>query len=590
VSSQAGEMLDIHDRTNTIYFKDYLHIIHPEDLPALLKSIEESTRNLSIWKTEFRVILPNKGVQWRLGVSRPELLDDGSILWNGYIPDSTEQKQIEEQLTIKDTVIENSINGNVIFDLEGYITYSNTAFETMWGFEEENFKEQINMSDLFVERKAGFNLLTCLLIDESWTGELEAKSLQNNKIFYANIVATLVKSPDGSPLCVYASVLDVTEQKQIEEVFLRNQRMDSIGTLAGGIAHDLNNVLTPILLSIEILKLQTKDEKFLHRLDLIENSTKRGAELIKQVLHFSRGVEGERSAIQVSKLTDEMVMIMKSTFPKNIMNSVMLEQNLPSILGDYTQLHQVLLNLCVNARDAMPDGGLFSISAKKVTNTLEGKFVYLGLPEGDYVQLTVSDTGTGMPKEVREKVFEPFFTTKEIGKGTGIGLSTVMSIVKSHKGAIDVQSEEGKGTTFDMYFPIATVNNEETTLLPTTSFTNTNIGILVVDDEEAILEFSRLSLETLGFTVYTAYDLRDAMSKYQTHKNNIALLVIDMILPGPDGKEIIKLIRSEQPSIPCIAVSGVHHTFDEDPLYEKVVFLQKPYTNSQYVTTIQSLL
>ena len=590
-SSQAIELFGVQDSTRTIYLSEHLHIYHPEDLPGLLESINESAQNLTIWESEFRVILPNKGVQWRKGVARPELLEDGSILWHGYMSDTTEQRKIEEQLTIKDTVIENSINGNVIFDLEGYITYSNTAFETMWGFEEDNLNEQINMSDLFVERKAGFNLLTCLLIDESWTGELEAKSLQNNKIFFANIVATLVKSPDGSPLCIYASVLDVTEQKQIEEIYLRNQRMDSIGTLAGGIAHDLNNVLTPILLSIEILKLQTKDEKFLHRLDLIENSTKRGAELIKQVLHFSRGVEGERSAIQVRKLTDEIVMIMKSTFPKNIMNSVMLEQHLPPILGDYTQLHQVLLNLCVNARDAMPDGGLISISAKKVSNSLEGKFTYLGLQEGDFVQITVSDTGTGMPKEVREKVFEPFFTTKEIGHGTGIGLSTVMSIVKSHKGAIVVNSEEGKGTTFDMYFPIEVEQSNNVEVQVKQKIINkTNIGILVVDDEEAIREFSTLALEPLGYKVFTACDYSDAINQFTKNVENISLLVVDMILPGPDGKEIIKTIRETNPKFPCLAVSGVHHTFDEDTLYKDVVFLQKPYTTFQFVNVIQSLL
>ena len=590
MSSSSKELLNVESNSTPIKLNESLSTIHPEDVMSVLDSINNSAESLSIWEKEFRVILPNKGVQWRHGISRPEVLADGSLLWHGYLSDTTERKQIEEQLTIKDTVIENSINGNVIFDLEGYITYSNTAFKTMWGFDTDVLNHRSNISDLFVERKSGFDILTYLLIDDSWTGELEAKSIHNTRVFFANIVATLVKAPDGSPLCIYASVVDVTEKKQIEEVFLRNQRMDSIGTLAGGIAHDLNNVLTPILLSIEILKLQTKDEKFLHRLDLIETSTKRGAELIKQVLHFSRGIEGERTAIPLKKLTDEMVMIMTSTFPKNINHSVMIERHIPDILGDFTQLHQVILNLCLNARDAMPEGGLISISARKVTNTSEGKFSYLGLKEKEYVQLSVSDTGTGMPKEVRDKVFEPFFTTKEIGKGTGIGLSTVMSIVKSHKGAIDVHSEEGKGTTFDMYFPIASVNNEELETQQFASFVKSDIGILVVDDEEAILEFSRLSLETLGFTVYTAYDYREAMAKYQTHKKNIAVLVIDMILPGPDGKEIIKSIRSEQPNIPCIAVSGVFHTFDESPLFEKVVFLQKPYTNSQYITTIQSLL
>lgn len=590
MSSSSYEMLNVDYTTTPISFHDSLSTIHPEDITSVLDSINLSAETLSIWEKEFRVILPNKGVQWRHGISRPEVLDDGSIMWHGYLSDTTERKQIEEQLTIKDTVIENSINGNVIFDLEGFITYSNSAFKTMWGFEKETMKVRLNISDLFVEKKSGFEILTSLLIDESWTGELEAKCINNSNVFFANIVATLVKAPDGSPLCIYASVVDVTEKKQIEEVFLRNQRMESIGTLAGGIAHDLNNVLTPILLSIEILKLQTKDDKFLHRLDLIENSTKRGAELIKQLLHFSRGVDGERSSIPLKKLTDEMVMIMTSTFPKNIHHSIMIEQNIPDIVGDYTQLHQVLLNLCVNARDAMLNGGLISISARKISNSFEGKFSYLGLKEKEYIQLSVSDTGTGMPKEVREKVFEPFFTTKEIGKGTGIGLSTVMSIVKSHKATIDLSSEEGKGTTFDIYFPIVPHNNEELQIEQIHTTTKTDTGILVVDDEEAIREFSTLALEPLGFRVFTASDYTDALNVYKQKKDQISLLIVDMILPGPDGKEIIKAIRSEQPNIPCIAVSGVYHTFDEDPQYQNVLFLQKPYTSSQFVKTVQSLI
>lgn len=591
MSSSAKEILNVEYISTPIRLEDSLSTIHPEDLQYVINSINESAETLSIWEEEFRVIIPNKGVQWRYGISRPELLADGSILWHGYLSDTTERKQIEEQLTIKDTVIENSINGNVIFDLEGYITYSNTAFKTMWGFEENDLNEHLNLSDLFVERKSGFDILTYLLIDDSWTGELEAKTLHNHKVFYTNIVATLVKAPDGSPLCIYASVLDVTEKRQIEEIFLRNQRMESIGTLAGGIAHDLNNVLTPILLSIEILKLQTKDEKFLRRLDLIENSTKRGAELIKQVLHFSRGVEGERTSIPLKKLTDEMVMIMTSTFPKNINHSVMIEQNIPEIVGDYTQLHQVLLNLCVNARDAMPDGGLISISVRKISNSHEGKFAYLGLKEEEYIQLSVSDTGTGMPKEVREKVFEPFFTTKEIGKGIGIGLSTVMSIVKSHKATIDLSSEEGKGTTFDIYFPITSLQAEvkSTTALTKTPISG-NICVLVVDDEDAIREFSTLALEPLGYSVYTACDFNDAMQIYNQKKDQISILVVDMILPGPDGKEIIKTIRAERPEIPCIAVSGVFHTFEEDEKFKNVLFLQKPYTTSQFVSSVQGLI
>jgi len=590
LSSSASEILNIHQTKQPIYLEDHITTIHPEDIAFVLDSIANSAKNLTIWEIDFRVVLLSKGIQWRHGKSRPERLHDGSILWNGYISDATERKQIEEQLTIKDTVIEASINGNVIFDLEGYITYSNTAFEQMWGLNMQAEPLHLNILDLFVDINVGVELLTSLLIGNSWTGELKSKTV-SEKIFFANIVATLIKSPNGSPLCIYASVLDVTEKKQIEAHFLRNQRMDSIGTLAGGIAHDLNNVLTPILLSIEILKLQTSDEKFLYRLDLIETSTKRGAELIKQVLLFSRGVEGERSAIQLKKLTDEMVMIMKSTFPKNIVHSVMLEQQLPTFLGDYTQLHQVLLNLCVNARDAMPNGGLLSINAKKITFSEESKFSYLQLSNGEYIQISVTDSGTGMTQEVLDRVFEPFYTTKDIGLGTGIGLSTVLSIVKSHKGVIDVQSEIKQGTSFELFFPIGEQTEEINLEIENRLHTKgVECGVLIVDDEEAIREFSVFALEPLGFTVYTASDSFEAISTLSKNQNEISLLIVDMILPGPDGKSVIKKAREKNPSIHCIAVSGIYHSFDEDPIFEKVLFLQKPYSTSQLILTVQTLI
>jgi len=288
---------------------------------------------------------------------------------------------------------------------------------------------------------------------------------------------------------------DITDRKKLEAQFLRAQRMESIGTLAGGIAHDLNNVLQPIMMALQLLRNTYKDEKSQVWIDTLEASATRGANLVKQVLSFARGVEVERTIIQTRYVIVEVEKIAKETFPKNIEIKTDIPKDLWTIQGDVTQLHQVLMNMLVNARDAMTNGGVLSISAENFYVDENYARVHMDAKVGPHVVITVSDTGTGIPPELKDRIFEPFFTTKEPEKGTGLGLSTAYGIVKGHGGFINVYSEIGKGTRFKVYLPATETN--ETKRIGEKQIDDILLGhgelILVVDDEPSVQEIARVT-------------------------------------------------------------------------------------------------
>jgi CheY-like chemotaxis protein len=369
----------------------------------------------------------------------------------------------------------------------------------------------------------------------------------------------------------------------MEAQYLRAQRMESIGTLAGGIAHDLNNVLAPIMMSIERLRLDTGDAARRNRiLDTIQVSSRRGADLVKQVLSFSRGLDGERVTVRLRHLVDELQGIIRETFPRNITSVAEVSDRIWPVTGDPTQLHQVLLNLAVNARDAMPNGGTLTFTASNLT--LDDH--YAGMtPEakaGTYVLLDVTDTGEGMPPEVRERIFEPFFTTKELGKGTGLGLATVHTIVKSHGGFLTVESAVGRGTTFKIYLPADPDLRAAATAhpFPADLPRGRNELVLVVDDEASIREITQRTLETFGYRVLTAHDGAAAVALYSQRMTEIALVLTDMMMPVMDGASSIKILKRMNPAVKIIAASGL----DAKEHVAKAAsggvkdFLAKPYT------------
>lgn len=404
----------------------------------------------------------------------------------------------------------------------------------------------------------------------------------------------IVRDPSGYPCRMVGGMTDLSEKKKLEQQYLRAQRMESIGTLAGGIAHDLNNVLAPIMMSIDLLKLSSADDpRQMKLLDTIQTSTYRGAGLVKQVLTFARGLDGQRVAVNLRHLFRDLERIVSETFPRKIRILNDAHTDVWPVLGDATQIHQVLLNLAVNARDAMRESGTLALAATNVT--LDAQFVAT-TPEaktGPYVMLSVSDTGTGIVPEIRDRIFEPFFTTKEVGKGTGLGLATVHAIVKSHGGFITLHSEVGLGTTFKVYLPADPALRP---VPPAPSRVAPPRGrgelVLVVDDEAAVRQITQQTLEAFGYRVRTANDGAEAVSLYSKHAKEIALVITDMMMPVMDGAATIQVLQRLNPVVKIIAASGLNANENVAKAASLGVgdFLAKPYTSETMLTMLRKVL
>ena len=405
---------------------------------------------------------------------------------------------------------------------------------------------------------------------------------------------TLMKDEAGNPKSALVVNTDITEKKQLEAQFLRAQRLESLGVLAGGIAHDLNNILTPILASTQLLPLKfpQADPQTQRLLEMLKVSAERGATLVKQVLSFSRGVEGEYVVLQVRHLISEILQMAEETFPKSIELHTNIPQDLWTICGDVTQLHQVLMNLCINARDAMPNGGFLQISAENLLIDETLARMNLEAQVGPYILITVSDTGVGIPPDSLDKIFDPFFTTKEVGQGTGLGLSTVIGVVKKHGGFVKVYSKVGQGAQFQVYLP--TVETLEALQSKVGAEPPAGQGelILVVDDEALIREMTKTSLETYNYKVLTARNGIEAISLYGQHRDSVNAVLMDMMMPSMDGVAAIRTLQRSNPQVKIIAVSGLAAS---DQLAAAMAtgvgtFLPKPYTSEALLKTLHQVL
>jgi len=428
-----------------------------------------------------------------------------------------------------------------------------------------------------------------LLLDES-SNPLTANCSLPGETRWIAVKSNLFCDPTGKPMRMIGIHMDITEKKQLEAQFLRAQRLESLGTLASGIAHDLNNILTPILAVVQLLplKLHNLNDNTQQLLKTLENSAQRGADLIKQILSFARGVEGKRITLQIHHLLFEIEQIIQQTLPKRIEIQSNISSHLWTIHGDTTQLHQVFMNLCVNARDAMPNGGTLQINAQNFMIDEQYAKMHIDAKVGPYVMVTVADTGMGIPQEILHRIFDPFFTTKEVGKGTGLGLSAVLGIVKSHGGFIDVQSEVNKGSLFKVYLPaiespVSEINDDLDLLLGQQEL------ILVVDDEMSINEITKITLETYNYQVITANDGIEALAIYAEYKDKIAVVLMDIMMPTMDGTTIIPLLKRMNPDVYVIAMSGLNST-EVVTQVQKLGFqdfLSKPFTTKELLCALQ---
>ncbi|MEB3293381.1 MAG: ATP-binding protein, partial [Synechococcales bacterium] len=400
-----------------------------------------------------------------------------------------------------------------------------------------------------------------------------------------------VRDGAGHPKAVLTVNTDITEQKSWEAQFYHAQRLESLGTLASGIAHDLNNVLTPVLAITQLLRrTQVPPERQVQMLEMLEDSVKRGSSLVQQILTFARGTPGQQIPMQITDLLREVVKVIQQTFPKTItIHPEIPPRGIGLISGDATQLHQVFMNLCVNARDAMPNRGELRISVQNCV--VDERFTQLSLDAhpGEYVMVAITDTGMGIAPEVLDRIFDPFFTTKAVGQGTGLGLSTVLGIVGSHRGFVHVSSNLGQGTQFRIYLPItqAMVSDQPSVEIP---LQGNGELILIVDDDLAVQGTNRAVLESYHYQTLVASDGIEAISLYAQRRQDIKVILLDVMMPNMDGISAIRTIRRIDPEAKIIAMSGLSSNQAAVEAVGAAVFLAKPCTVEDLLRTVYGLL
>ncbi|MBD2233288.1 hybrid sensor histidine kinase/response regulator [Phormidium tenue] len=505
-----------------------------------------------------------------------------------------ERKRAEQKIREQAALLDIATDAILVRDPQNQILFWSRGAERLYGWTAAEALGQKTTELLYADD----NLVQIqqvqqqLMLDHEWHGELN----QVTKTGQAIIVEsrwTLVRDDDGQPQFILVVSTDITSKKQLEAQFFRAQRLESIGTLASGIAHDLNNILTPVLATSQLLQMEAfhQDERSLELLQLLEINARRGGDIIKQVLSFARGGEGKNTILQSGHLIREIQQIIRGTFPKSIELRVDICRDLWPVVGNATQLHQVLMNLCVNARDAMPQGGTLKIAAENLTLDEAYTRTNLDAKSGNYVAITVADRGCGIAPELLDRIFEPFFTSKEIGKGTGLGLSTVLGIVKSHHGFITVSSLPNQGTEFKIFLP-AVMAADPPAQSPAEVWIGNQELILVVDDEAPIREVTKATLEAYNYRVVTACDGLDAIALYVQHQSDIRLVIMDLMMPALDGATTCRILHKLNPQVQIIAVSGLPHPNAEptSSVLETQSFLPKPYTVDELLQVVDEAL
>lgn len=529
-------------------------------------------------------LLKHLGTQLAIAIQQSELYQQVQT-------ELDERKRSEEKIRQQAALLDITSDAIFVLSLDNQILFWNKGAEQLYGWP---LAEAIAMNaDELLDPNAPHTQKLPDNITETgnWQGELYHITKDGKEILVDSRWTLMLEA--GQPQSILVVNTDITQKKQLERQLLHIQRLESLGTLASGIAHDLNNILTPILSVSQLLQLKLPDanETVRHLLKLQETNVRRGAALVKQVLSFARKTEGKRAVLQVKHVISELKQVINETFPKLVKLQATTEAHLWTVSADATQLYQVLLNLCVNARDAMPDGGTLSISAENVMVDQDFAQTIPEAQAGPYIVITVSDTGTGIPPAIIEQIFEPFFTTKDLGKGTGLGLSTVVAIIKNHGGFIDVRSEVGQGTQFAVYLP-AVQTSETQQPKDLRLFEGHGELILVVDDEVAICEMNKALLEAYNYRVLTAHNGIEAATLYMQYRDKISLVLMDMMMPDVDGLGAIRKLQALNPSINVITVSGL---ISADQTNETVdmgikASLSKPYTTQELLKKVHSVL
>lgn len=511
--------------------------------------------------------------------------------FTGFIRDISDRKQNEARLREQADLLDRVAEAIMVRDRDDRITYWNKGAERMYGWTAEEVRGRcaaklLGSSPILV-RKAEARL------DETgeWWGDF-SHTTRTGRALTVESHWTLLRDAEGNPVGKVAINIDATEKRALETRSRRAQRLESVGTLTSGIAHDLNNVLTPVMMAVKLLG---RDKPGIDRraiLDTANASLERGAGLIRQLLAFAGGLDGERLPVDLKSVVDEVSAMLRTILPKLIALRTEVAVDVWPVIGDSTQLSQVVMNLCVNARDAMPDGGVLDLTVENKRLNGDAAALCPGAKPGRYVLLAVADTGTGIPPEVQEKMFDPFFTTKPFGQGTGLGLSTTLGIVRSHHGFVNVYSEPGRGTRLSVYLPAAELSHTSVQQDTNDAVPGRGELIMVVDDEAAILSTARIMLEAGGYRVLSAGGGDEAVAVFRQHADRVAAVVLDMMMPVKDGPAVMAELRAIRPDVAILAASGLRPS---GRIAEAVVtgaagYLQKPYTDEELLQAIATAI
>lgn len=471
-------------------------------------------------------------------------------------------------------------------DKDGRIIESNPKFN-------ETFGNITKLCDIYISEKDNKTCLERAVSGNVVHVEENVVDRKGNKL---TVMLSLYPdiAPDGSIKCIDGYMIDITEKKRLEERLAQSQRMEAIGTLAGGIAHDFNNILQGILGYTSLLKMKISETDPIYKpLDVIEQSANKAASLTRQLLGFARGGKYITKPINLNTAVEDVLQIISRTFDASIEIKTSLANDLWAVEADQSQIEHMLMNICINARDAMPAGGILTIETVNHVFT-ERELSNLQAVDADtrkYVVIKVTDTGIGIPKDIQHRIFEPFFTTKEKGKGTGMGLAMVYGVVKNHNGFITVDSEIGKGTTFTIYLP-ATEKEVRADEIKLEKISYGKGTVLLVDDEDIVRNVGKAILENCGYKVIEAADGKEAVEVYKTKKDEIDVVILDIIMPKMGGKEAFERMKEINPDIKVLVSSGysINSTAQEIINLGAKGFLQKPYNFSDLANKIKNVI
>jgi PAS domain S-box-containing protein len=569
--------------------------IHPDDRDRIRALFADTVRTGRGRRSDYRFLLADGTVRYIESQSSVVRESDGRIINVLVVSrDMTDRLAIERRLRDQAALLDKARDAIIATDINHRITYWNPSAERLYGWTSDQAMGQ-SLPEMGLGYEAGrFKAARDQLFAVGeWRGNftLQTKAGQTVQV---ESTWSLVLGDDGEPRSILVFDADITEKRKLETQLLQAQRVESIGTLTSGIAHDLNNVLAPILMGTGLLQLRLKDPADRSLVDTMSSSAHHGADLIQQLLTYARGAQGERSEVRLHTLLKEVDPLIRQSVRGNIHFSLTVDPDTKPVLADATQLKQVILNLCINARDAMPNGGRLSIRVGNVMVDGTWRRRLTDGRSGPHVCLNVADTGNGIPANLIEKIFDPFFTTKEIGKGTGLGLSTVHGIVKSHEGFLKVESDVGIGTTFSIYLPALLASPTPATTAPRSdSPRGSGETILVIDPDSAVRVVMASLLEFQGYRVIAAENGPAGLDLMRSQTGAIAAVIMSLVLPQMSGAELIAALNVINPAIRIIAMGspgkagGFSGHFDHRTVAAIVI---KPVEPVQLLNTLRHVL